>query len=388
MQNKVIIITLAFLLMLMVGYSLFGESININGTAKASGKFDIIFNSVGDPVIHGGASITKAEIIEPDKTALKIENVVLDYPTSYVEIPVTIKNIGSIDAYIKGIKVAGLDTTDIKVTYTDLKENQILKINEERSFKLRIAWDKESVSQVPKLDFSIEIDYEQITEDLPPQRTYEVGEEFCLDTECFYVIEDNGSMVTALAKYNLLVGNIATVAAPGSETIVSTIPISKDEEGYGLQNVSSQGSNPTMTTFIGVLPFSNETYWLNEKNSLLPQYGSSYPAYVFDKNSNLYEYVKNYEIYLKDNLKKKSASVRLIKYDELVKLGCKKEGGARACLSAPSWVYATTYWGATASTANYITHVNTKAHFNSGYDFNYAYSRGIRPVITISKSEI
>ena len=36
--------------------------------------------------------------------------------------------------------------------------------------------------------------------------TYDFGDEFCIDTECFYTITDNVDTLTAIAKYNLLVG--------------------------------------------------------------------------------------------------------------------------------------------------------------------------------------
>ena len=79
-------------------------------------------------------------------------------------------------------------------------------------------------------------------------KTYEVGEEFCLDTECFYVIEDNGDTITGLAKYNLLVGNIYNTE---TEELAE---ISTSTEGYGLQNkVTLFDSNNNVIS--GIMPF-------------------------------------------------------------------------------------------------------------------------------------
>ena len=35
----------------------------------------------------------------------------------------------------------------------------------------------------------------------------EVGSEVCINDECFYIISNDGSTVTMLAKYNLNIGN-------------------------------------------------------------------------------------------------------------------------------------------------------------------------------------
>ncbi len=123
--------------------------------------------------------------------------------------------------------------------------------------------------------------------------------------------------------------------------------------------------------------FSETNYWSDR--------GLSYPADVYNSNSLLYEHVENYENYLKSTLSKTSVSARLITYDELESLGCSGDGSS--CLSAPSWVYDTNYWSACANNNNNVWIVDSGGSFgNIGFDIGGLF--GVRPVITISKSDI
>ena len=75
--------------------------------------------------------------------------------------------------------------------------------------------------------------------------------------------------------------------------------------------------------------------------------------------------------------------MRLITYEELDTLGCSFSNNL--CNSAPSWVYATTYWTGSAYSSNYIWSVaGTSGQYGIHFTNN---ERGVRPVITISKSQ-
>ena len=170
-----------------------------------------------------------------------------------------------------------------------------------------------------------------------------------MKSECFYVIKDNGTTVDALAKQNI---NIKT---------------NRQDEKFSK------------------LTFSETTYWSSSMN----KYGSSYPLNVFDSNSALYEPVQNYKTYLKSTLGKASVDARLITYNELISLGCngnKNNVNKKTCREAPSWVYTTQYWTASACTNTRVWNVNHGYLGDNAY--NYPLYFGLRPVITINKNEI
>ena len=133
-------------------------------------------------------------------------------------------------------------------------------------------------------------------------------------------------------------------------------------------------------------------------SGLNSKYGSSYPADVFDSNSNLYAPLKNYENYIKNTLNKTSVSTKILTYNEAVNLGCNtnsSDGSAKICSSSNSWVYSTGYWLSTAESYVFVYAIAfTPEHggsvskgqlYSDMYDSNLI---GLRPVITISKSEL
>ena len=160
-ENKIIIGIVMVVLVLSVGYAIFSESINIGGTARASGEFNIIFNSVGT-IKEEGSSGATAEI-SSNKKSLTVNVPKLEYPSAYVEVPVVIKNMGSVTAKIIGIETVGLDTTDIKVTYSGIGQDERMAPNEERNMKIKVTWDSASTTIVDSLTFSISINYEQVS---------------------------------------------------------------------------------------------------------------------------------------------------------------------------------------------------------------------------------
>ena len=126
-QNKIIVGVVALILALTVGYAIFSQSLNINGTAKAQGNLDIVFSEVGEIFYQGANETTTAEITENGKK-LVIEGTELNYPTAYVDIPVTIINNGTVDGILESITVENLETDDIKISINGIENNQIVKI--------------------------------------------------------------------------------------------------------------------------------------------------------------------------------------------------------------------------------------------------------------------
>ena len=150
-----------------------------------------------------------------------------------------------------------------------------------------------------------------------------VGSVVKIADEEFYVIgQEDSTHVKLLSKWNLNLGK----NAKGTAT--------------GLQDSDVRGLRSDGGTIYGTVAFSSTTYWVDSSTNLKPAYGSSYPAYVYDSNSNLYQYVNNYVTYL--NTQGVQVSGRLIKQEELVALGC--NASTKHCDSsqggtAPSWVY-------------------------------------------------
>jgi len=170
-------------------------------------------------------------------------------------------------------------------------------------------------------------------------------------SESFYIIENNEKTLTVLSK----------------------------------EKINADTDNPIQTSSAKGVSYSGTSYWYDE--GLKVEYGSSFPAYVYNENSNLYKYVEAYENYLKNEVQVTSANAKLISIEQLINLGCTKNYIKCDNSEYKDWIITDYCWW-TGSAYN-LTHLwNIKA--NSIGDF-YRYrgeSHAIRPVVTISKSDI
>ena len=139
----------------------------------------------------------------------------------------------------------------------------------------------------------------------------------------------------------------------------------------------------------GIVAFSGTNYWSSSV--------SSYPADVYNNNSLLYPIVNEYVSYL--NTKLTGATGSLLTYSQAVTLGCDDSvgncssdpsvNGGAATNPAPSWVYSTYYWTGSAIGTTGVKTVYPHGGFSSDrYDCSFGGDGGVRPVITISTSDI
>ena len=369
----VVVVLLIVVAGLTVAFAALSTTLNINGTAYLdAAKWGIRFENLSSPTKIGSANVTGTAKIEETKAAeITGMNVSLSIPGDKIVYTVDLVNKGTINAKIDNIEKTVLTSEQqkyltFKVTDKNGKEisqDDILSAGETKSLTITIELIKDLTKEdLPKQTSTISLSYklnfvqtdEKVTSVSHGNnfKTYAVGDEFCLENECFNVIKDNGTTVDALAKQN-----------------VNTETNRQDKNANYLAFEENKNKD--------------NGYWTDSSGKLLSKYGTSYPANVFDSNSLLYEPVQNYKTYLKNTLGKTSVDARLITYDELISLGC---SGA-SCKSAPSWVYNTYYWTASANSNSSVWLVYSIGGFGRG-GFDDSGICGFRPVITISKSEL
>ena len=389
-KDKKILYTMLLVLMvsvlsLSVAYAALATTLKIMGTAQiTSSTWNIYFSN---PVVKSGSTSTEVPtIVSATKVSFNAE---LSLPGDFYEFTINAVNDGSIDAMIESIiKSPELTTEQAKyikyeVSYQtgeSIQSNQELKAGTSVPIKVRIEYRKDiSTSELPttktELSLSITLNYVQSTDssvtvpnngvptiNIVSGDIYTVGSEICISDECFYVLGNDGTNVSMLAKYHLLVGNQYNV----TDDIVTPLA-----NPTGKQDPTAKGyfrGNSADNPLIGTMPFSESPYWGADK----------YPTNIYSSDSNLYQYVENYKIYL-NNLGSSIKNARLITYDELKKLGCVLEGNM--CGNAPSWVYSTTYWTQTAGDDEKVWNVISNGYaYADLYDCN---RRGVRPVIEI-----
>ena len=366
----VVVVLLIVIAGLTVAFAALSTTLNINGTAYLdAAKWGIRFENLSSPTRVGKATTTGTAKIEETKAAeITDMNVSLSIPGDKIVYTVDLVNKGTINAKIDNIEKTVLTSEQqryltFKVTDQngyEIKQGDILEKGETKKITITIEFIKDLTKEdLPKQTSTISLSYklnfvqtdEKVTSVSQGNKfkTYSVCDEFCLENECFNVIKDNGTTVDTLAKQKV--------------------------------NTETSRQDANANTF----DYSKTNYWIDSSGKLLSKYGTSYPANVFDSNSNLYEPVQNYKTYLKNELGKTSVDARLITYEELISLGC--NGSEKNCKSAPSWVYSTNYWTASARNIYSVWVVYSYESFDN-YIFDNSVNSGLRPVITISKSDI
>ena len=371
----VIVVLLVVIAGLTVAFAALSTTLNINGTAYLdAAKWGIKFENLSSPTKIGSATTTGTAKIEETKAAEITDiNVSLSIPGDKITYTVDLVNEGTINAKIDKIEKTTLTEEQqkyltFKVTYkdgTEVSEGDILSKEERKNLIITIEFIKDLTkddlpTSTNTISLSYKLNFVQTDEKATNgsqggnEKTYAVGDEFCLENECFNVIKDNGTTVDALAKQNV------NTKSNRQDTNANTLTFAKAKN-------------------------NGKPYWEDDDGNLLSKYGTSYPANVFDSNSNLYKPLENYKTYLKNTLGKTSITAKLITYEDLISLGCSKD--VYSCKSAPSWVYSTRYWTASANVYLAVWFVDLDAEFGNHY-FDSSGDCGLRPVITISKSDI
>ena len=370
---------------LTIAYAALNTVLKINGNAEVvASSWDIYLDNVQ---LVSGSTITNVPIIT-DKTTASFTTT-LTNPGDYYMFTVDVVNNGSIDAMIDSIeKLPQLSEVQAKylnyiVEYQNgesISTKQLVEANSFVRLKVKVEFRRDiSSTDLPTqseiLNLSFKVNYVQADESgseivdggfIKPKLVsgdYDtVGSEVCIDTECFYIISSTDSDVTLLAKYNLFVGGKYEYGI-----------WSEYEDATGRQDSTMLGR--VFSDVNGTIPFASGVYW----SSIV----SEYPTYIYNSNSNFYTLIENYKTYLQGlgiNIKE----ARLIKNEEVEVLGC--SASDKSCVLAPSWVYSTSYFTGSAYNEERLFGVSSDGLYFGGCVTCNDYF-GVRPVITISKSE-
>ena len=233
------------------------------------------------------------------------------------------------------------------------------------------------VIDINKEDFAEIIGYKD-------ENDYEIGDKFCLngDKECFYTIANDGTNVTGLAEYNLLVGDNLSYDEENGETIQE--PIDTNDPEYGIQ---SSKTLIDMENFKlgGSIAFSEENYWLDENGNVKEKYEylDEDQIWVYDENSLLYNYLQDYKSYLNTKLKKNVSNVTLLSIDNVKNVVCYNDNN---CQNIPDWLVNTVfYWTGIGNNGNVYCTRGGGNFEECSYDSMFI---GLRPVITLPKENI
>ena len=404
-QKLLLIIALVIsIASLSVGFAAFSVSLNISSQANvspSSDTFSVKFSTNKDNLVVEAVVpsdnpysliATNGTIDNSTNPTIKGLSATFTKPGQYVEYTFYARNEGEYTAYLNNINFMGskrcrgeAGTTDSLVqsaceainisasvgdiTYTETTPITGHTLNRKTGERIRVRLEYDPNGVNVDGSFSIflpnvalvysTLDDSAITPDFSFQPIIisgdidTIGSEICIGDECFYVISSTEENVTMLAKYNLYVD----------------VVLNANVYVY-YSDVVKQSENGT------TMMFSSRTYWKDEEY-VYPSNG-----YIYDENTFIYGVIEKYKTHL-TALGVSSSMVRLIAIEELEKLGCSRSN--KSCSGAPNWVYSTSYW--TGSSSYWYIWITSSSSGLSELNHNNYADQGIRPVITISKSE-
>ena len=342
--NLFIILLLCF----SIGYAVLNTTLIINGTSNISkNTWDVHFENI--QITEGSVEPIIEPVIE-DKNLINFE-LTLDKPGDYYEFTVDVVNRGTIDAMIDSIsKTPDLSEEQKKyINYVveyqneeDVNSKHLVQINSFVKLLVRVEYKKDLVSsdlpsETESLILGFNINYVQADEagsvvtnnGVKPVQLrmvsgdfYTPGSEFCLGSECFYVMGVDDGLVGVIPKYNLYVGNKLYLDENG-DPVFETL-----NNPTGIQNELAKGalSGPNeepIYPFIGGYAYEDGEF-------------SGY------ENSDIKKVVDYYANYI-SSLGYVPFDYGLISIENLIYLGC-DFGNATCTNTGLDFLYSTTYW--------------------------------------------
>ena len=363
MKKKSLLI--AAIILMSVGFAAISTTLVINGSTKVSENgddFDVIFTAAsrdGEDVYNSVVDSTKKVLTFTTKELKVLDQVNLfGYKIT--------NNSSNYDAEVKVVCGPKANTT---TKYTTIENDldgktNVIKAKESMTGTFVIKLIKTATENATE-EYTCTLQVNAVERDSLgtdnnssiTKTGTNIGDQICLDSECFYIISNSGDNYTMLAKYNLYVGGRY------DGDLEEYVPYGNEQTG--LQDASMTGYN-------GVVAYSEQGN----------NYGNSYA-----NESYIAEYIGKLEDLKYNGVNFNHDTVRLITKDELVSLGCSVDD-ATCDGSKYSWVYSTSYWTMTPfeNGSETVYTVSSDGEFSAETPTSNFMRYGIRPVVVIPKS--
>ena len=287
----------------------------------------------------------------------QLQKLLKDHKFTTSEIDYAIKKLNA-NYYDRAVDLA-------KKVHLTVKKNDIEKYLKDQGFT-----EKEATIN---LDWIYQVNYGIYYEMSSNNYNYGIGDMIEIGGEDFYVIDSNSEETKLFAANDLYVDS-----AYQDDVRYCTQTISPSSAGY---------ENP------GEVVFASVAYWTDSKDKLVSEFGSDYPAYVYNTRSNAYKYVEKYVSLLNNLGLFSTIKGKLISYEELMKAGCKKEDLSITCpfFLSDRGTGNSNYLTGSANNKNGIYHVWTdqlRESYSLCSDCVNTNSGKVRPVITVKTSEL
>ena len=147
-----------------IGYSIMSSTVKIDGTASITSTWRVVFTKAVENTMQGATTTAEPSITGGTTLDIGVE---LDEKGSQAIYDVTVENQGTIDSYVKEIRLNEGEPTDLKVYVSGLYKGFSLKAGESKTFQVIAEWSAGAPeSSETEKDVNVSVDFEQETEDV------------------------------------------------------------------------------------------------------------------------------------------------------------------------------------------------------------------------------
>lgn len=139
-KTSLILILLAVVVVMAVGYAAFAQQLNITGTAEITSTWDVHIEEISvASELNQGKNISAT--VASDKLSVNFQ-AELVIPSSSVTYNVTVKNSGTIDAKLDSLLFDNSQNEAIKYSYSGIALNDVIESGETQTFTVTVTFDE------------------------------------------------------------------------------------------------------------------------------------------------------------------------------------------------------------------------------------------------------
>lgn len=139
-KTSLILILLAVVVVMAVGYAAFAQQLNITGTAEITSTWDVHIEEISvASELNQGKNISAT--VASDKLSVNFQ-AELVIPSSSVTYNVTVKNSGTIDAKLDSLLFDNSQNEAIKYSYSGIALNDVIESGGTQTFTVTVTFDE------------------------------------------------------------------------------------------------------------------------------------------------------------------------------------------------------------------------------------------------------
>lgn len=147
-----------------IGYSILSSTVRVDGTASITSTWRVVFTKAIENTMQGAKTTAGPSITGGTTLDIGVE---LNEKGSQAIYDVTVENQGTIDSYVKEIRLNDGEPTDLKVYISGIYKGFSLKAGESKQFQVIAEWSASAPeSSETEKDVNVSIDFEQETDDV------------------------------------------------------------------------------------------------------------------------------------------------------------------------------------------------------------------------------